>query len=157
MKTMREAIKSLNKNKIDFNKLPKPTTKTNFNGFNISKVSDNDNSYKRYQIFLDNPELAKEQGFTNVYITEMTPQEYMDLCSLYVATGSENDLEKLTDENGMYKLFAKTCKEYADKMRSGEKFPLLILDLNLKEQDGRHRAGAAYLNKYDKVPVLLCY
>ncbi|MBQ3307683.1 MAG: hypothetical protein IJG68_05765 [Bacilli bacterium] len=139
---------------VNFNKLPKPTNNTNFEGFNTSKVAD---GYSNYQEFLDNPEVAKEKGFTDVYVTEMTPQEYMDLCRLYVATNTEDDLDKLTDMNSEYKNFAKTCHEYAEKMKSGENFPLLILDTHWKEQDGRHRAGAAYINGYDKVPVLLCY
>lgn len=149
-------IKIIMEKEVNHDLLPKPTKQTNFEGFDISKVSDRDNSYKKYQEFMNNPELAKKEGFENVYIASMSPQEYMDLCTLYVS-GSENDLEKLTDINGKYKHFAETCYEYAEKMKSGKKFPLLILDLHWKEQDGRHRAAAAYINGIKSVPVLLCY
>lgn len=146
-------INNLNK-AINYSTLPKPTSKTNFEGFDISKVSD---GYTQYQEFLDNSNIAKEKGFTNVYITETTPQEYMDLLRLYIATNIETNFDILTDREGIQKHFAETCYLYAEKMKNGEKFPLPILDLHWKEQDGRHRVTAAYINKYDKVPVLLCY
>ena len=137
--------------------LPKPTDKTEFKGFDITKVSNTDNSYKQYQEFLENPDLAKEKGFTDVYIAEITPQEYMDLCSLYIAKSSETDLNKLSDLNGMQKHFAERAHEIANAMKQGEKVPLPILDFHWKEQDGRHRAVAAYIDGIKTIPCLICY
>ena len=149
-------INNLNES-VNIDTLPKPTNKTSFEGFDISKISDTDSSYKQYQEFLENPDLAKEKGFTSVYIAEITPQEYMDLCSLYIAKNSETDLNKLSDLNGMQKHFAERAHEIADAMKQGEKVPLPILDFHWKEQDGRHRAVAAYINEYSTIPCLICY
>lgn len=76
---------------IDPKDLPKPTTKTNFEGFDITKVSDNDDSYKQYKEILRNLDLVKEKGFNEAYITEMTPQEYINLLNLYIAKDPEID------------------------------------------------------------------
>lgn len=146
-------LNALNENET-YNDIPKATNRTNFEGFDISKVS---NGYQEYQTYLDNPGLAKDKGYNEVYIAEMTPQEYIDLCAKYIAKNSETDINILSDEEGMHRHFAKMCHDYATKMKSGNKFPLLILDPMIKEQDGRHRAVAAYINQYDKVPVLISY
>lgn len=133
--------------------IPNPTNKTDFEGFDISKVSNTDNSYQIYQDFLD----GKDTDFTNIYISEITPKTYMDLCSKYIAKGSENNLLILSDLDGIQKHFAKRAHEIAKNMSSGHKVPLLILDFKNKEQDGRHRAVASYINNYKTIPCLICY
>jgi len=156
MKLLESIQNNLKEDSINYSKLPKPTNKSNFEGFDISKVSSNDDSYKLYQEFLDNPDMIKEKGFNKVYIAEMTPQEYMGLLRLYINL-VESDLDKLSDLNGEYSYFAKTCHDFANKMKQGDKFPLPILDFHYREQDGRHRVTAAYINNYSTIPVLICY
>ena len=162
MKLLESIQNNLNEDEYEGNvnhsTLPKPTNKSSFEGFDISKVS-NDDKYKLYQEFLDNPDTIEEEGFNGAYVTEMTPQEYMDLSRLYVKADLPklNDLSKLSDLNGEYSYFAKICYDFADKMKQGDKFPLPILDFRYKEQDGRHRVIAAYINNYSTIPVLICY
>lgn len=141
---------------ININTLPKETDKTSFDGFDINKIAGTDKSYQIYREILNNPDKAKEYGFTKVYIAEMSPQEYMDLCSLYISH-SETDLKILTDLNGLQRYFAQRSLEIAEKMKNGEKFALPILDFKNKEQDGRHRVAAAYINNYNTIPCLICY
>lgn len=137
--------------------LPKPTNKTEFKGFDITKVSNTDNSYKLYQDILDNPDVAKNKGFTAAYIAEITPQDYMNLCSLYIASSTETNLELLSDLEGIQKHFAERAIEIAEAMKKGEKVPLPLLDIKFKEQDGRHRAVAAYIDGIKTIPCLICY
>lgn len=139
---------------------PKPTSKTNFEGFDTSKV---ESGYEDYLYLLNNKDKAINnrtyhyKTYKNIYMTEMTPQDYNNLLRKYIAQGIEIEFDMLTDITGPQKHFAEKAYDIANKMKNGQRFGLLILDFKYKEQDGRHRAAAAYINNYKTIPVILCY
>jgi hypothetical protein len=49
----------------------------------------------------------------------------------------------------------RVCSKYVDDMYKGDVFPLLYLDYKKKNQEGRHRAFAAWILGIKKIPVLV--
>lgn len=91
---------------------------------------------------------AIEKG--DVRVVEMSPKEYMQRVS-YEIFGSS----MTRTMNGVN---LETAKKYAQEMQAGSQAPMPYLDYDglLRvgmAQEGRHRAIAAYLNGYDKIPV----
>ena len=86
----------------------------------------------------------------DVRVVEMSPKEYMQRVS-YEIFGSS----MTRTMNGVN---LETAKKYAQEMQAGSQAPMPYLDYDglLRvgmAQEGRHRAIAAYLNGYDKIPV----
>ena len=108
---------------------------------------------KQYEGFGDSTEI---DGFDDAIakgdarIVEMSPKEYMQRVS-YEIFGSS----MTRTMNGVN---LETAKQYAQEMNAGSPAPIPYLDYDglvapNKGQEGRHRAIAAYLNGYDKIPV----
>ena len=93
----------------------------------------------------------KKKGFTDVYIAEMTPEEYLLLCGKY---GWKNtftnidDIIKYTPEKNL-------IHKYADMFRQGYKAPMPVLNVKYLTQEGRHRALAAMEVGIKTIPVLI--
>lgn len=91
-------------------------------------------------------ELIKDGKAT---IVEMTPEQYMHECAHYIFTDStfEKVLRGRTDD-------VETSK-YAKMMRDGTKFDTPYLNYKDEQQEGLHRAVAAYINGIEKIPVVI--
>lgn len=132
--------------------LPQRTNKTNFEGFDITKT---DPSYEEYMLD-GNPNreyYMKKHGFQDVYIAEMTPEEYLLLCGKY---GWKNTYDNVVD---IYDNLSQSSKEligeYARRMKAGEKAPMPVLNVKHTGQEGRHRAFAAIEAGINTIPVLI--
>lgn len=121
-------------------KLPNKAKDDEYEGF-----SKDTNTYK--QDYLDDLEYAKSKGYSEVYIAEMSPKEYMERCSKEIF---EVPIEDVYD--GM--MNKSDTEEYAKMMKSGVKFDMPYLDVKTKQQEGRHRALAAEKLGLKKIPVL---
>lgn len=128
--------------------------------FDIKKVANSDTSYIKYQQILDNNlDLTKfnPDNFEDVYLSEITPQEYLDYSRVNISHSPSVSIKDYTNiDNPRWKVQAQGCREDLLKFKNNEKAPLLILDFKNLEQDGNHRAGAAYLAGIEKVCVLVC-
>lgn len=85
-------------------------------------------------------DLAKGKGF----IAEMSPKEYLQRISYDVFGSTYSSTVSGVNENNVIK--------YANIMKSGTKFDMPSI-IEGKGQEGRHRAMAAYLLGYKKIPV----
>lgn len=149
--------------------LPPKTTKTSFDGFDMTGSGNNENSlesemmegnkYRDYQLnkgrYPDERAGSKDEddwwNYQDAYVAEITPQEYFDLCYRYVFNKAIPNIE--TDEiPGVSK---KQAQEYAEMMKSGEKFLIPYINFRNENQEGRHRALAAYYAGYKTIPCLI--
>lgn len=126
---------------------PKPTKQTEFDGFRLDKTG-----MSAYDDVLENIK-ADQDGYltdgNNAYIAEMSPVEYMDRCAIEIFEKSHYvNLIGGIEPIG-------SVERYAKMMKEGTKFNLPVLNYETKNQEGRHRALAAYLNGIDKIPVLI--
>ena len=130
--------------------LPPETSKTNFEGFDITKT---DPSYDEYFIKgnKDRDYVLNKGGYTDAYIAEMTPEEYLKLCGKYGWQHIYDDIDeiiKYTPEKHL-------IDEYAEMFKQGKKAPMPVLDINHRSQEGRHRALACIKAGIKIMPVLI--
>ena len=149
--------------------LPPKTTKTSFDGFDMSGAGNSKNSlesemmesneYRDYQLnkgrYPNEYAGSKDEDdwwrYQDAYVAEITPQEYFDLCYKYVFNKPIPNIE--TDEiPGVSK---KQAQEYAEMMKSGEKFLIPYINFRNEGQEGRHRALAAHYAGYKTIPCLI--
>lgn len=112
----------------------------------IEKAKSDD--YAGFDLNPDVPYIRDELESGRAQMSEMSPKEYLERCAFQV-------FEKSTFESSMLPVDMKLVQKYAKKMRDGEKFAVPYLNLRDRGQEGRHRAVAAYLNGYDKIPVVV--
>lgn len=100
-----------------------------------------------YDAMLNNPEYyKKEKGFTFT-IEYMAPQEYLERCAEMIYHSVEPFIAA-ADKT--------TVEEYADDLRAGAIFPMVVIDYSrLSGQEGRHRALAAQLAGIQSIPVMI--
>ena len=157
LKQLQQQLKDLkNKKQKEYedtiSKLPKETTRKEFDGFDISKtdppyVGNLLNNEKEKQYYLDN------KGYTDIYIAEMTPQEYLELCGEYAWKRRFKNIQQIYDN--LPSSSKEVIHEYAQRMKNGEKAPTPYIDIKDMGQEGRHRAFAAIEAGIDIIPVVL--
>ena len=118
-----------------------PTNKTEFEGFKVDT-----GEYR--QDYLLNPEYAKQKGYNEVYIAEMTPDEYMHACAKYIFQSPIEDAYAGIEN-------PENTHKYAKMMKDGTKFNMPYIDIKNMAQEGRHRALAAKELGINKIPVLI--
>lgn len=130
--------------------LPPETTKTNFEGFDITKT---DPSYDEYFIKgnKDRDYVLNKGGYTDAYIAEMTPEEYLKLCGKYGWKHIYNDIDEIIKNTPEKYLIDK----YAEMFKQGKRAPMPVLDINHRGQEGRHRALACIKVGIKTMPVLI--
>lgn len=122
------------------NKLPEEAKSKTYDGFKLDT-----NEY--HQDYLEDPEYAKSKGYKEVYIAEMSPDEYLERCSREIFEEvPEVMVREIPGQSDI--------KKYADMMDEGVDFDMPYLDLKIKAQEGRHRALAAKRRGIKKIPVL---
>ena len=106
---------------------------------------------KKYKGFSNKPTndfLAKQIANGNAILVEMSPDEYIKRICYQIF---ETDLSTLFK----YSVYMPDIEKYAKDMKKGDEFPIGYIDYIRKKQEGRHRALAAYLNGYEKIPVYI--
>lgn len=112
---------------------PKKATKSDYKGFDMTDMG----------VSYYNDLLEKGRG----YVAEMSPKEYLLRCAFQIFKGTiESCLNGVSETN---------AQKYASKMKSGEKFHMPYLNFREGQQEGRHRAVAAYLNGIKLIPVFI--
>lgn len=120
--------------------LPPESNKKDFEGFILG--IEHNNEYK------DLFDLDKG------YISEMSPQDYLDYVSQDIFKTSPILIDKYISKD---KETFERCHKIAEDMRNGNKYDIPFLDFKNRNQDGNHRAAAAYINGYKTIPVLILY
>lgn len=138
----------------DFKKtLPPETNKTDFPNFNLTET---DPSF--WESFIpghkDRDYLMKKYGYTLAYIAEVTPEQYLQLCSKY---GWNKEREYSLDNiiKGLPEKDTSYLDTMTKAMERGEKFDLPFIDVLKNSQEGRHRALAAMKAGIKTIPCLI--
>lgn len=132
--------------------LPPETSKRNFEIFNTDLSYPS--VYGYYKDLLKPDADIEREGYTKVYIAEMSPEDYINLSFNYCSedgTPSSNIEEYLKDENESKKL--NDARKYMSKPNANVNMP--FLDFERELQDGNHRAAIAYEMGIKTIPVLI--
>lgn len=116
--------------------------KTSLNGISLIKTGT-----PFLDQMIENPSYYFFNKQIEARIEIMSPQEYLDKCG--IMQNNKDDIENssvISQEN---------LKKYADKIKSGEIFPLPYLDYSSKGQEGRHRAIVLKRLGVQEMPVLI--
>ena len=156
IKELQKQIKELKtKREQEYNNeikdLPPRTTKTNFEGFDITET---DPPFDAYMLegSPDRDYYMRKYGYKDVYIAEMTPDEYLLLCGKYGWKHRFTDVDTIYNTSGTNK---ELVQEYAERMKNGEKAPMPVINVKNRGQEGRHRAFAAKIAGIKTIPVLI--
>lgn len=103
--------------------------------------------FKTNESTVSNVDSKLEQGKAKV--VEMTPEQYIKECAYYIFNNST--LERTLNTRAGNK----DTEKYAKMMREGTKFDTPYIDYGNAGQEGLHRAVAAYINGYEKIPVIV--
>lgn len=109
-------------------------TKQNYAGFKLNESTtpiDSDLRTGRAEVF------------------EMSPKEYIERANYQIFQ------QQLPLAQNIHGRFYKQVNQYAEQMRQGVKFDTPYLDYENEGQEGIHRAMAAILNGYEKIPVIV--
>lgn len=158
-------------NEIDSIPLPKPTNKTNFEGFDLRYAGNNEtsiesellpgNKYRDYQLQKGRYPNSMASGsedkdewwtYNDAYIAEITPQEYFDYCYKYIF---KRPVPNISNRNDLLGISWSNVEEYAKDMKNGTKFYMPYINFRIEQQEGRHRALAAQLNGYKTIPCVI--
>ena len=82
------------------------------------------------------------------FVVEMSPKRYLQECAY-------NIFDNATLESTLRGTDAKSVKKYMGMMKKGVKFDTPYLNYKDQQQEGRHRAIAAYMLGYKKIPVII--
>lgn len=101
---------------------------------------------------LKNPDYYRERKGVEWNIAWMSPDDYIDACRRghHISQGTPLDLDLRKDRS------ATLAQKYAELMKQGTKFPMVILDYRTSfSQEGLHRAMAAELLGVKRMPVMM--
>ena len=111
----------------------RPATQTEYEGFTTET---------------DVPYILELLENGKAWVAEMSPKEYLERCAFDI-------FDKGTLESTAAAVDITNVNKYADQMEAGEQFAVPYLNYSSQNQEGRHRALAAMLNGYDKIPVVI--
>jgi hypothetical protein len=112
--------------------MPMKSTKTEYEGFKIDHTG------------TSHGDDLMEKG----YLAEMSPKEYLERCAFEI-------FDNATIESTIRGTEADSVAKYTKMMQEGVKFDTPYLDYVSGEQEGRHRALAAYNLGIEKIPVVV--
>ena len=115
----------------------------------VSIVSDDD-EFRGFRTDSDVPYISDALESGKATMLAMSPSDYLALCSSKVF-----EYSSIESAIGGGAVDPETVQKYAKMMRDGTKFyaPYVNLKRGQESQEGRHRALAAMLNGYDRIPV----
>ena len=118
----------------------KAATKSDYEGFRTDTTGTS---------FYDEILRGEKPNFSG-RIVEMSPKEYLQKCAFEIFDGAtiESTIRGVSKDN---------VKKYKKMMQSGVKFDLPFLNFKERQQEGRHRAIAAYELGIDTIPVLAVF
>ena len=134
------------------NVLQPETSRRNFEIFNTDLSYPSVYSY--YKNYLNSEADLKRDGYTKAYITEMSPEEYINFSFNYCSEDgapASNIEEYLRNEDERNKL--NRAREFMSKPNANVNMP--FLDFKNELQDGNHRAAVAYEMNIETIPVLI--
>lgn len=104
-------------------------------------------SYEGFQLDTHTPYLQEKYEKGEAFIAEMSPKEYIQRCAhqIFHTSVEKTILGRATD----------SINRYAKEMREGTDYYMPSLDFNREAQEGLHRAMAAMINGYEKMPVMI--
>lgn len=104
----------------------------------------------KYDHILNNPEYHRDVDNLTYKISWMHPSEYIMRCA--------KDIFNITYDRLFNNRNDGKIDGYAEKMKSGVKFDMPMLNYAQKSQEGLHRAIAAMrVNDNDYIPVMIVY
>lgn len=115
----------------------KAATKSDYEGFRTDTTGTS---------FYDEILKGEKPGFTGKLV-EMSPKDYLQKCAYEI-------FDKATLESTIAGVSKEYVEKYKDMMKSGTKFDLPYLNFKQNQQEGRHRALAAYELGIETIPVL---
>lgn len=97
------------------------------------------------------PYIDEKLASGNAFVVEMSPKQYLQECAYNIFPNSTFESQVQATSSGNYA----NPKKYAKQMREGTKFHTPYLNYENGNQEGRNRAIAAYINGYEKIPVII--
>jgi hypothetical protein len=104
--------------------------------------------YKGFQLDTGTSDVQRWLNEGSAKIVEMSPKFYLEECA-YKAYENATLESTIMGANFEYVL------KYAEQMEEGTKFYMPWIDYVRNGQEGRHRALAAFINGYEKIPVVI--
>ena len=111
--------------------------KENYQGFEISKST--------------TPYVDEKLAKGEAYIVEMSPKQYLQEAGYHIFPNSTLERQVQATAANNYA----NPKKYAQQMREGTKFHTPYLNYESGAQEGRNRAVAAFINGYERIPVII--
>lgn len=103
-----------------------------------------------YDGMLKNKEYYESSKGVAYEIKYMSPEDYLiTIAKEIFNTNYKNAIDYMIEED--------LIDEYVEAAKSGDKFPMVIIDYYRKTQEGRHRAYVAKLLNIKKIPVMVVW
>lgn len=115
--------------------------------FNNPIVPAKQKSYEGFEMNTHTSYLQDKYEKGEAFIAEMSPKEYIQRCAhqIFHTSVEKTILGRATD----------SINRYAKEMREGTDYYMPSLDFDRGAQEGLHRAMAAMINGYEKMPVMI--
>ena len=118
----------------------RPATKSDYEGFRTDTTGTS---------FYDDILEGRKPGYRSALV-EMSPREYLEKCAYEI-------FDNATIESTIRGVERKNVAKYTEMMKNGTKFDLPYLNFKNQQQEGRHRALAAYDLGIETIPVLAIF
>ena len=118
----------------------------NSDGSISSNVKDSYKGFKINESTTPYVDTALKEG--KAFVVEMSPMRYLQEIAY-------NIFDRATLESSLRGTSASSVQKYMNMMKKGVKFDTPYLNYRDQQQEGRHRAIAAYLLGYKRIPVIV--
>jgi hypothetical protein len=99
-----------------------------------------------YDNLLKNPDYFRKNKGMDGHVIMMTPEGYMQICAMIQKISIQREYDMIDD---------KQVELLLNKVKTGTKMFLPVIDYIAKTQEGRHRAMVAKKLGLEKMPVLV--
>lgn len=126
--------------------IQKELFRQNTDGSVSSNVKDSYKGFKVNESTTPYVDTALKEG--KAFVVEMSPKRYLQEIAY-------NIFDRATLESSLRGASASSVQKYMNMMKKGVKFDTPYLNYRDQQQEGRHRAIAAYLLGYKRIPVIV--